>query len=159
MTEKEAIKILRNIQNAKKVEYEDAACAAAWFSIFKYVYPEPEDYVIEEAIKALEEIQQYREIGTLEELKTASQYIRLAKLYGTIGKVIDQCVAYEEIGTVEECREAVEKQKAKKPFRGRVINGNEYEICRKCTAIVKDEEWKAKYCPVCGQAIDWSEEE
>lgn len=43
MTEKEAIKILRNIQNAKKVEYEDAACAAAWFSIFKYVYPEPED--------------------------------------------------------------------------------------------------------------------
>lgn len=66
---------------------------------------------------------------------------------------------YREIGTVEECREAVEKQKAKKPFRGRVINGNEYEICRKCTAIVKDEEWKAKYCPVCGQAIDWSEEE
>lgn len=111
------------------------------------------------SIKALEEIQQYREIGTLEELKTASQYIRLAKLYGTIGKVIDQCVAYEEIGTVEECREAVEKQKAKKPFRGRLINGNEYEICRKCTAIVKDEEWKAKYCPVCGQAIDWSEEE
>ena len=159
MTEKEAIKILRNIQNAKKVEYEDAACAAAWFSIFKYVYPEPEDYVIEEAIKALEEIQQYRKIGTVKEIKTAKKYIDLKKKCGTPTNTIDVCAEYVAIGTVEECREAVEKQKAKKPFRGRVINGNEYEICRKCTAIVKDEEWKAKYCPVCGQAIDWSEEE
>lgn len=31
MTEKEAIKILRNIQNAKKVEYEDASAAAPLF--------------------------------------------------------------------------------------------------------------------------------
>ena len=106
MTEKEAIKILRNIQNAKKVEYEDAACAAAWFSIFKYVYPEPEDYVIEEAIKALEEIQQYREIGTIEELTIGKRYISLAKKHVTIGEMIDECVAYEEIGTVEEFREA-----------------------------------------------------
>ena len=107
MTEKEAIKILRNIQNAKKVEYEDAACAAAWFSIFKYVYPEPEDYVIEEAIKALEEIQQYREIGTIEELTIGKRYISLAKKHGTIGEMIDECAEYESIGTVEECREAL----------------------------------------------------
>lgn len=66
------------------------------------------------AMDALAEIQQYREIGTVEELARAKEYIRLAKQHGTIGQMIDECVAYEEIGTVEECREAMEKQKAKK---------------------------------------------
>ena len=64
---------------------------------------------------------------------------------------------YREIGTVEECREAVEKQKAKKPLGGADINGNEYMICRECSAIVEDGEWRARYCPDCGQAIRWDE--
>lgn len=62
---------------------------------------------------------------------------------------------YREIGTVEECREAAEKQKAKKPLGGADINGNEYMICRECSAIVEDGEWRAMYCPDCGQAIQW----
>lgn len=123
------------------------------------------------SIKALEEIQQYRAIGTVEDFERLA-YLKKRyedETYDYCGEYgankcelkdrVEKLQEYEAIGTVEECREAVEKQKAKKPFRGRVINGNEYEICRKCTAIVKDEEWKAKYCPVCGQAIDWSEEE
>ena len=61
-------------------------------------------------IKALEELQQYRAIGTLEELKAAMKYVYLAKRHGTVGQVIENCVKYEEIGTVEECRAAVERQ-------------------------------------------------
>ena len=92
------------------------------------------------AIIALKEVQQYREIGTVEqvknqkenlnvayqiisdyeqygtveEFKMAQRYMRLVNAHGTIGQVIDSCAKYEEIGTVEECREAVEKQIQKK---------------------------------------------
>lgn len=62
------------------------------------------------AIKALEEVRQYREIGTVEELIRGKRYMDIAKHHGTIGRVIDECVAYEAIGTPEECRAAVEKQ-------------------------------------------------
>lgn len=79
MTPEKAIELLIGMQN-KKVDYAEMVCAPAFAYGYEYVYPEPEDYAIEEAVKALKEIQQYREIGT-----------------------------------VEECREAVEKQKAKKP--------------------------------------------
>ena len=62
---------------------------------------------------------------------------------------------YREIGTVEEFRETREKQIPKEPLSGADINGNEYLICRECSVIVKDGEWKANYCPDCGQAIKW----
>lgn len=67
--------------------------------------------LMEMAVKALEEVQQYREIGTVEELIRGMRYMNIAKRHGTIGQVIDECVAYEAIGTPEECRAAVEKQK------------------------------------------------
>ena len=46
---------------------------------------------IDIAIQALEEIQQYRAIGTVEELKTAMLYVSLAKIHGTVGRAIDAC--------------------------------------------------------------------
>ena len=54
-----------------------------------------------------EELEQYRNIGTVEYFKK----LKLAD-NGTIWGFIDEYVAYKNIGTVEECREAVEKQKA-----------------------------------------------
>ena len=62
----------------------------------------------EVAVQALEEVQQYRAIGTLEELKTTMQYVRLAKAHRTVGRAIEECAKYEEIGTPEECRKSVE---------------------------------------------------
>lgn len=117
------------------------------------------DKAVKMAIKALEEVQQYREIGALEELKQAQKYVRLSKNHGTIGQVIDVCAEYEEIGTVEECRDAVERLKAKRPDGGRDIDGKDYLICPNCCAIVADGEWTAKFCPDCGQKLDWSSEE
>lgn len=152
-------------------------------------------------LETLEEIQQYREIGTVEELKLAIRYIDLAKRYKSIRKAIGTLEEYEDIGTVEECREAVEKvrglekyidqmkwerdvaveqlkeigvvfgenmdgvkaavekQKPRKPLGGRDIYGNDYKICRECSAIVEDGQWRANFCPDCGNVIDWSEEE
>lgn len=89
------------------------------------------------AIKALGELPQYRAIGTVEELEAASKYLRLVKMCGTVGRVIEECAEYEEIGTPEECRAAMEKQKRK-------LVKNPYG-----TSYI----WKAGYCPVCGCGV------
>lgn len=86
---------------------------------------------------AIEHVEQYRKIGTPEELKASSKYLRLVKKHGTVGKTIEECAEYEEIGTVEECREAMEKQRRK-------IVKNQYG-----TNYVL----KAGYCPVCGCGV------
>ena len=72
MTLEDTIELLKGMQN-KKVDYADLVCAPAFASGFQYVYPEPEDYAIEEAIEALKEVQQYREIGTVEECREAME--------------------------------------------------------------------------------------
>lgn len=111
----------------------------------------------EVAISALEEIQQYRALGTVEEIEP---YIRLAEKLNICDLVRENARVNNELKFMEiKLREAMEKQKAKKPLGGVDIDGNEYAICRECSAILTDGEWFAKYCPDCGQAIDWSEEE
>lgn len=55
-------------------------------------------------------IEEYRAIGTLEELKAAMKYVYLAKRHGTVGQVIENCVKYEEIGTPEEFQKAMKKK-------------------------------------------------
>ena len=150
MKPEEAIALLKGMQN-KKVDYAEMVCAPGFCS-GEYVYPEPEDYAIEEAVKALKEIQNYRKLGTLEELARAKKYIDLAKKHGTIGEMIDECAEYEAIGTVEECREAVEKQKPKKPHRNyKKFSG----LWCKCGWYLGQKQClDIKYCPNCGQAID-----
>ena len=127
---------------------------------------------IDYAIKALEEVQEYRKLGTLEELARAREYIDLAKKHGTIGEMIDECAEYESIGTMEECREAVEKQRPKKSKDilkiNPVIDGNGayvdadttvYLLCPNCEELVGIEENCDNYCRECGQKIDKESEE
>ncbi len=113
-------------------------------------------------IKALEEVQEYRAIGTVEELKTASKYLRLVKMCGTVGKVIEECAEYEEIGTPEECRAAVEKQKAQTPdFEGDGYSDGHivYDtwICPGCGEHYEVDYDKYEYCPNCGQKVSWED--
>ena len=156
MNPEEAIARLKGMQN-KKVDYAEMVCAPAFCSGYEYVYPEPEDYAIEEAIKALKEIQNYRKLGTLEELARAKKYIDLAKKHGTIGEMIDECAEYEEIGTVEECREAIEKHRPKKPRN--IEYDYSYFVCPNCgEGIYVSEDFEShKFCLNCGQAIQWDE--
>lgn len=64
--------------------------------------------------KQCEELDAYKEIGTLEEIKllkaTHLTGVELAQIYC----MQKQLAEYEKIGTLEEVREAVEKQRAKK---------------------------------------------
>lgn len=86
------------------------------------------------AIKALEEVQQYRAIGTPEELKAAMKYVYLAKKHGTVGQVIENCVKYEEIGTPEECRAAMEKQNVNKELESH----DEKHILECCISLMQE---------------------
>ena len=107
----------------------------------------------EMAISALKEIQQYREIGTVEECTTAMEYWKyLRERRCGLNAVVEKCMKYEQIGTVEECREAVEKQKPKKPHRNyKKFSG----LWCKCGWYLGQKQClDIKYCPNCGQAID-----
>lgn len=104
----------------------------------------------------LKEVQQYREIGTLEEFEK----LKLAE-NGIIWGLIDEYVAYKQVGTVEECREAVKKQKPKEPTVLKQQHSDSYN-CPKCgrNLILKcGTDWFGgqhyKSCPNCGQAIQW----
>ena len=64
-------------------------------------------------------------------------------------KCIEEIRKYREIGTVEECREAVEKQKAKKPVL-RNDNGKLRKSCPVCGCFFSP---LSRSCPKCGQAL------
>lgn len=134
MTPEEAIEMLRGMQN-KKVDYAEMICAPAFAYGYEYVYPEPEDYAIEEAIKALKEIQQYREIGTVEECR------------GAVEK--------------QKPKKPLLKSKKKKITIGNYI----YVTCPSCGETIfscflffpwNETQCSHRYCENCGQAIDWS---
>lgn len=56
---KETIELLRSLQNPKE-DYAGMVGAPAWAYGMRYVFPEPKDYVIEEAIETLEKMDKYR---------------------------------------------------------------------------------------------------
>lgn len=107
MTEQEAIYILRNSENISDVQV-----------------------ALKVAIKAVEEIQQYRAIGTINEFKNWKE--------DWLNK-FDLLIEYRKIGTVEECREAREKQKEAK---------NRCKDCAGCT------QWKCDCSNVRREAIN-----
>lgn len=98
------------------------------------------------AITALKEVQQYREIGTVEQVKNQKENLKIAY------KIINE---YESCGTIEECREARKKQIPKKTKELDIEYG--YFICGNCGGAIAytDDFTSHKYCLNCGQAILW----
>lgn len=58
---------------------------------------------------------------------------------------------YKQLGTLEEVRDAVEKQKRKKPCAS-----NRCYVCPHC-GLVASIKIKHNYCDACGQRISWEE--
>lgn len=98
-----------------------------------------------------EELEQYRAIGTVEQVKNQKENLSVAY------RIIND---YESIGTVEECREAVEKQKPKKCIIDSCPDHAHYK-CPSCgqieLSIYKHGFPRlgriTKYCENCGQAL------
>lgn len=146
MTEQEAIKDLKD-ENEKCLRLCEGACSSR-----ENYQCNCRDAVIE---RMLEELLQYRKIGTVEEFEK----LKLAE-NGTIWGIIDEYVAYKQIGTVEECREAREKQTPKKCYIDSCPDHTHYK-CPSCgqieLSIYKHGFHRlgriTKYCENCGQAL------
>ncbi len=124
---------------------------------------------IDMAISSLEEIQQYRELGTVEGFKNKINDVKtLSRLYE---KLSDQEVreyrelqTYKKLGTVEEFREAKKKRIPERPNiwgDGHDDEGEPiYDMydCPSCGKSYEIDYDKSDYCPNCGQAIDWSDD-
>ena len=138
----------------KMTEYEAIEELKCYRAQSGTAYPEE----IELAIKALEENQQYRAIGTVDELKQLKENgaftgLELVQLASKLMKIKE----YIAIGTPDECRAAVDKQNAKKvgePY----INyyGNKKAECLNCHCSVLH---PSNYCKFCGQKLDWGNED
>lgn len=110
------------------------------------------------AIQVIEEIQEYRAIGTVEDLKTMKENGAFS------GAELAQILAmqmelkkYQSIGTIEEFKVLKEKSVAKKI----VTKGQGYEAdcyCPNCnTFLGSDQDWcfnQTKHCSECGQALE-----
>ena len=125
MTENEKIKKVINGLNFLKEK------------LYNGIYADRLD-CIDYAISAIKELQMYKDnkLCLVPEDVYSRQYCELD--------------AYKEIGTVEECREAVEKQKLKKPIL-RNDNGKLRKSCPICGCFFSP---LSRNCPKCGQAID-----
>lgn len=95
----------------------------------------------------------------------------------TAMKALEEIQQYRAIGTVEECQEAMERQRAKKPYlyggvrRGLDNAGNSIskeENCYECPTCdqflgyeidCKGENYQVDYCHYCGQSLLWERDD
>ena len=90
MKPEEAIELLKGMQSTLE-DYAELVGAPAFTYGHKYVYPYPEDYAIEEAIEAIKEVQQYREIGTVEECREAVEKQKPKNIIRIAGRYPYKC--------------------------------------------------------------------
>lgn len=121
----------------------------------------------EKAISILEELQQYRALGTPEELKELKERAFDGMELAQIAAALMRLKEYERIGTPEECRAAmeqeakkvIEKYKAKAPEDIEAYGEDAvFGYCPVCGCL-QNTVWNTKYCGDCGQRLDWSDEE
>ena len=121
--------------------------------------------LVKEVIQALEKIQRYRAIGTVEELQELKCVITDFPLdcgdtVTTVKEILHQLSKYLKIGTVEEFKALKEKNMAKKPiFKFEYEDGRQFYDCPVCGAYVMHAgvQSKEKYCSNCGTKLAWSE--
>ncbi len=90
MKAQEAIEILKGMQSPLQ-DYADMVGAPAWASGCRYVYPEPKDYAIEEAITALKEKQNRRWIPVTERMPEEQKFYLVTIAKNTGGHDIEYC--------------------------------------------------------------------
>lgn len=89
------------------------------------IIPQKRAEALDVAIQALEEVQQYRAIGTVEELQDMkSNYF----------EALSDWRQYRKIGTLEECRTAAKKQNANKELESH----DEKHILKCCISLMQE---------------------
>lgn len=139
MDHQEAIETLQDIHDVAEIRIENGDTRGVVYI--------PQDKLdgLKTAISAMQELQEYHKTGM-----TPAEIIRMQHGYAV--KMTD-LEDYQQLGTLEEVREAVEKQKKKKPRAS-----NRCYVCPRC-GLVTSLKIKHNYCDACGQHINWREEE
>lgn len=75
-------------------------------------------------------------------------------VYETAIEALEEIQQYHSIGTVEECRQAMEKQRAKKPILDTIYHQQYY--CPNCEDFLARKNSEKPHHCICGQAIDWT---
>lgn len=142
-------------ENIKKIINENTQIAIGNLTAIKLICKKFEnaEETIDMAIQALEENQQYRELGTVEHIKLTFE----------LCKGLDAMVKmYQAIGTVDEFKALKEKSVAKKPdyegdgyYNGQIVLDT--WICPNCGKHYEVDYDDYEHCPNCGQHIDHSE--
>ena len=115
--------------------------------------------VLDVAIYALEAIQAYRAIGTVEGYKRAVEVSK--ENYYLCAEYKARLKKFEAIGTVEEFKALKEKNKPKKAKENLVdvevynSGGFTKKEVRKYCPVCKAGLTREKYCYHCGQKLDW----
>ncbi|EOS49314.1 hypothetical protein C809_01910 [Lachnospiraceae bacterium MD335] len=105
--------------------------------------------------QAIEEVQQYREIGTVRELKELKECVFRGTEPASICIAMQHLKKYEAVGTIEECRAAVEKSPdiwgGRYDKEGNMI----YDMydCQNCGESYETDGNRYNHCPNCGQAF------
>ena len=155
MTENEAIKIL-DIEKQCLDKSSSGQCKIRCADCKMNIPITYQEKAIKVAISALKEIQQYREIGTVENIKL------WCGLFGL--KEFGELDVYRKIGTVEECREAREKQISKKCIEDSYPDHTHYK-CPSCGKIQQTKYGDSTFgcilnnCSNCGQALEMEVED
>ena len=118
--------------------------------------------VLEDLIRCLEELEQYRAIGTVKECQ--NNKVLADKIYEHFLDGMEHLEKYKEIGTVEEFKALKEKSVAKKVNIQQWIDtkcdcGYEFSKHHGDGYYSIPYEKQTKYCPECGQKLDFGEEE
>ena len=81
-----------------------------------------------------------------------------AKEHDQLAEWMEELKQYRAIGTPDGCRAAVEKQKERKPIKYDKMALWAY-ACPKCGEPLIKTNYEYKYCDMCGQKLDWGDEE
>ena len=107
----------------------------------------------QEAIEILSNHERYVGVKYVNGVEEAYVTPYFGKALSAAISAMQELQKYNQLGTLEEVREAVEKQKRKKPCAS-----NRCYVCPHC-GLVASLKIKHNYCDACGQHIDWSVEE
>lgn len=107
----------------------------------------------QEAIEVLNNHERYVGVKYVNGVEEAYVTPYFEKALDTAISAMQELQEYRRLGTLEKVRDAVEKQKRKKPCAS-----NRCYVCPRC-GLVTSLRIKHNYCDACGQHIDWSVEE
>lgn len=134
---------------------EELKMFPAWNMDDQWLNADDMEELIRFCTKAIEEVQQYREIGTVKELKELKECAFSGMELASICIAMQHLKEYEAVGTIEECKAAVEKSPniwgGRYDKEGKMI----YDMydCQNCGESYETDGNRYNHCPNCGQAF------